>query len=237
MLSNTSFKQFAAEFHTAEMNVMREYVQNLLLSYLYQHPQSDDLAFKGGTALRLLFGSPRFSEDLDFSSNLTAYRIKKMLEGTLEKINKESLPWSLEESKTTSGGFFARYVFQLYRQDVAVEFNISLRDRVKPEPTLVTSPLIPAYQCMVLTIRKLVWEKIDALFRRKKPRDFFDLYFLLRNRLGTEEIIPYKKKLLKEVEVLETRSIRKELKLLLPTTHQGILRDFPTLLLTELKRL
>ena len=48
-------------------NIVREYVQHLFLTELYQLPESEKLLFKGGTALRIIFDSPRFSEDLDFS--------------------------------------------------------------------------------------------------------------------------------------------------------------------------
>lgn len=236
MLSENSIKNFAAEFHTSELNIMREYLQHVLLSHLYQHLKSDALAFKGGTALRVLFGSPRFSEDLDFSSNLTAYHIRNILVETLDKVKREAFIWTLDESKTTSGGYFSRYIFDLYKRNISIEFNISLRDLVKPEPILVTTPLFPAYQCMVLPIRRLVWEKIDALFRRKKPRDFFDLYFFLRERRGVEEIITFKKRIIKVVEALDAQSIKKELRLLLPVTHHAILKDFPKVILAELSR-
>ena len=48
-------------------NIIREYFQNVFLSELYKLPEASKLLFKGGTALRIIYGSPRFSEDLDFS--------------------------------------------------------------------------------------------------------------------------------------------------------------------------
>jgi predicted nucleotidyltransferase component of viral defense system len=47
-------------------NVAREYVQLLLLRLLHERGAQRHLAFCGGTALRLLHGLSRFSEDLDF---------------------------------------------------------------------------------------------------------------------------------------------------------------------------
>jgi predicted nucleotidyltransferase component of viral defense system len=42
------------------------------LSYLYKQPDSEKLLFKGGTALKFIFRSPRYSEDLDFTGiNIT----------------------------------------------------------------------------------------------------------------------------------------------------------------------
>ena len=47
---------------------MREFWEAPLLHELSQTSWSSSLVFKGGTALRLAYRSPRFSDDLDFSS-------------------------------------------------------------------------------------------------------------------------------------------------------------------------
>jgi predicted nucleotidyltransferase component of viral defense system len=49
------------------LNPAREYLQTYLLRLLHEVGAFEDLAFVGGTALRLLHRLPRFSEDLDFS--------------------------------------------------------------------------------------------------------------------------------------------------------------------------
>lgn len=49
------------------LNVLREYLQALVLRSLHDCEAFGPLAFIGGTALRFLHGLPRFSEDLDFS--------------------------------------------------------------------------------------------------------------------------------------------------------------------------
>lgn len=49
------------------LNRLREYLQALVLRSLHESEAFRPLAFVGGTALRFLYGLPRFSEDLDFS--------------------------------------------------------------------------------------------------------------------------------------------------------------------------
>lgn len=49
------------------LNRLREYLQVLVLRSLHESEAFRPLAFVGGTALRFLYGLPRFSEDLDFS--------------------------------------------------------------------------------------------------------------------------------------------------------------------------
>jgi hypothetical protein len=49
------------------LNALREYLQALALRSLHESEAFQCIAFVGGTALRFLYGLPRFSEDLDFS--------------------------------------------------------------------------------------------------------------------------------------------------------------------------
>lgn len=50
------------------LNLLREYLQALVLRSLHESEAFRPLAFVGGTALRFLHSLPRFSEDLDFST-------------------------------------------------------------------------------------------------------------------------------------------------------------------------
>ena len=51
----------------AGRNVLREYLQARILEGLQRAGAMSPLAFQGGTALRFLYGLPRYSEDLDFA--------------------------------------------------------------------------------------------------------------------------------------------------------------------------
>ena len=50
-----------------KLNLLREYLQVFTLRSLQESEAFTNLSFAGGTALRFLFGLPRFSEDIDFS--------------------------------------------------------------------------------------------------------------------------------------------------------------------------
>lgn len=47
-------------------NLVKEYLQVLILSFLYSHKDYRNLIFYGGSSLRHCYGLPRLSEDLDF---------------------------------------------------------------------------------------------------------------------------------------------------------------------------
>ena len=59
-----------------------EILQLILLDNLYAQSGSHHIIFQGGAALRWVYGGPRFSEDLDFVTSLTAEEIGKILTKT-----------------------------------------------------------------------------------------------------------------------------------------------------------
>jgi predicted nucleotidyltransferase component of viral defense system len=163
--------------------------------------------------------------------------LAKLLPKVVSKIEEEGVFLKTQESKTTSGGFLALFEGKLFAEKVRLELNISLRKRIKPEPILVTTPLHPSYQCLTLPIAELVREKCEALLSRRKPRDYYDLYFLLRERLGIEVIASLKKRLIESTQSIDVRQITRELKIFLPISHHQIVTKLDTLLLGELNRL
>jgi predicted nucleotidyltransferase component of viral defense system len=52
---------------TDKLNLLREYMQALVLRSFHESEAFVNLAFVGGTALRFVYRLPRFSEDLDFA--------------------------------------------------------------------------------------------------------------------------------------------------------------------------
>ena len=62
------------------LNRLREYLQAFVLRSLHESEAFQCLSFVGGTALRFLYGLPRFSEDLDFSlESVQGYAPQKWL--------------------------------------------------------------------------------------------------------------------------------------------------------------
>ena len=174
MISNEALKVLVNKYQTTELNVRREYVQHLFLSYFYQQAESATIYFKGGTALRLLYGSPRFSEDLDFSSSLMGtHAIEEAVLETLGAAERENIQTDLQESKITSGGYLAIISFQLGNRSVSLQLDISLRTgRKRGEVVTIASDYVPAFTLVALTREQLVDEKIQSLLARNKARIF-----------------------------------------------------------------
>ena len=238
MLSRESLEKFTKLRQTDIDNVAREYCQNLFLSLLYQQAEAEKLLFKGGTALRVILKSPRFSEDLDFTgSGILQKTIEELFAQTLSEIEKTGIKVDITEAKKTTGGYLGIATFFLYNLEIKIRIEVSLRNekRLKGIRTLIQSDYLPAYTLVHLPIEDIIRGKLAALFSRKKPRDFYDYYFLL---VGNHPAVKETKNLEKVMELLRDSQInfRTELKKLLPISHQMILKDFKKILTQEIKK-
>ncbi len=248
MITKEALQKLATQYQTGLFpNIVREYFQQVFLSELYKLPESQNLLFKGGTALRVVYGSPRFSEDLDFSAfKVTNYAIKKYIEDlfvhVLAEIERMGIRVEVgEKSDKTTGGYFGVATFKMQDYEpVEVEINISARNgrEINGEVDSIANDFVPTYTLMHLPQEELVEEKIfGALLERKKPRDFYDLYFMMRKNMLSAE---HKKKLkeVKETILADAKKIdfRGELGAFLPVSQQAIIRDFHRTLEAELNR-
>lgn len=237
MISQSTIQKIAQKLQSTELNIRREYIQNLFLSYFYQQAESGKIYFKGGTALRIIFQSPRFSEDLDFSSaSTTINKFEDILIQTTREIEHEGIEVDIKESKKTSGGYFAIVHFIVNNQEIAIQLEISQRKGLyKGEVKTIVSDFIPPYTLVTLSQHQLIGEKLQALLTRQKARDFYDLYYILRaNLISTKE-----KDILKKVLIiLDKTNIQfgKELKTFLPKSHWAIIRNFKNSLEQEIRR-
>lgn len=237
MLSEDAVKKFANQYQTSELNVRREYFQHLFLSLFYAQDNMDKVYFKGGTALRLIYGSQRFSEDLDFDSSFTNLApIENAIIATLAKAQQDGIRTELDDAKKTTGGYLATMRFLTADHTVPLRVELSFRDKEKKgQATIITSNLFPDYTIVQLVQEQLVAGKIAALLSRKKPRDFYDFYFLLRHHMLPS---PKKEILGNVLEALQKTDIsfERELKEFLAKGHHLIIKNFRQTLTQEIKR-
>ena len=249
MITQDAIKKLAIQYRTSEFpNIVREYFQHLFLSQLYRLEKSGNLLFKGGTALRIIYGSPRFSEDLDFSIFRVEQYIKKefiedLFATVLAEIEKTgSIKVELgPKPGVTAEGYYGDATFSIYDyQPISVSINISARNGrdIKGEIDSIANDFVPIYNIFHLPQEVLVDEKIfDALLRRGKARDFYDLYFIMRKGVLTAEqktrLNTKKDEIIKSSEKVDFSS---ELSVFLPQDQQVIIRDFKNNLIKELNR-
>jgi len=242
MIEKRQVQKLAERWQTTADNVVREYFQQLFLSLLYQEKGSDSLLFKGGTALRIIWQSPRFSEDLDFTGvNITIKDIEALMKGALAKIELEGIKTEIVESKSTSGGYLAIFQFETNEYKSRIQVEVSLRNGKKGLGTavLVQSDLVMPYTLIHLKEELLVVEKIRACLTRGKARDFYDLYFILRSRMAFKDAFIQDKQLkAKILKVVKSGKLdfKRELKSFLPVSQHIIIKRFPETLVVEIER-
>lgn len=241
MIEKHLLQTYATKIETSLHNVLREYVQHLFLTSFYKKAGSGNFLFKGGTVLKLVFGSPRFSEDIDFSGIKNSVNYEKILENVLVDLSFENIGVDLLESKSTSGGHLAILVVTLFGEKTELRNEISFRPKkfLTKETAIVSSEIVPAYKIYTLDKKTIVTEKVKALISRQKARDFFDLYFILRKeelRQNLKFETDQRKAIISLLENQDKAEISRELKMLLPKSFWHIIKDLPAVLKRELEK-
>jgi len=245
MIPKETLEKLAVQYQTTVYpNVVREYLQHLFLSKLYTLENAQNLLFKGGTALRIAYNSPRFSEDLDFTIiRMPEYQHKDFTESCFAEVLTylESIGIKTElgpKPGRTKEGYQGEATFQIYDfSPVTVSIDVSSRKGRATEGEIesIANDFVPVYNLYRMKESDLVDEKIDALLGRMKARDFYDVYFLMRKNLITVEQRP---RLAEVKQLVENENInfQTELSVFLPVNQQAIIRDFRATLLSELQR-
>jgi predicted nucleotidyltransferase component of viral defense system len=195
----------------------REYWEMMVLREISQSKIGDFLIFGGGTALRLAFGSPRFSDDLDF------YLRKKLPFSLFEKeIEKISQKLNLKFTDLYNKFYTLLAEFQIKEDFLALPFKLKIEVRKKImkkgyETRLLFSPCVNFQVLLyVLEIQKLKEFKEKALKERKDPRDLFDLWFISQKLKE-----PFKKPKIK----IERKKIKQTLSKFLPLDYKGVIEE------------
>jgi len=170
-----------------KLNRLREYLQAFVLRSLHENEAFQCLSFVGGTALRFLYGLPRFSEDLDFSlekaQNYAPERWLSKLRRDLEFSGFEpTITWN--DRKIVHTGW-VRVAGILRETGLAgiPEQKLSIRLEIDTRPpvgAVLESRVVNRYFLMAFRyhdLPSLMAGKVHALCTRRysKGRDWYDL--------------------------------------------------------------
>ena len=251
MLDKETAKNLSRELKIDLFTIYREYLQLLFLKYFYNQRDSSKVFFKGGTALRFLYGSFRFSEDLDFTSLLSDEKIKLLVDKAIQEMEREAGEISFKEMESIAHSFSGKIFQRLpdFKFSLTVRLDFSFREKpVLTESSLVETifPVGPYPQVSHLKIEELLAEKVRAILTRTRGRDIFDLYFLLSKKipidwdLVNKKMALYKKtanlkKLVEAVKNFPQEEIKEDLTKFLPITHRNLVAKIKDLALEKLQ--
>jgi len=198
-------EKLAKDLRIDRTQVVREFWEMIILKGIFESPEGKYLVFKGGTALRLVYGSPRFSEDLDFS--LTTDRIKGRFKPLIRKIVSpfpELSITDLEEKYYTYLGevkVIQDYLPSPFR--IKIEISKRREKGYQSDIALISSPA-SALQFLgrVSTLEQLYKDKRMCVKERAKPKDVFDLWYIsqkLNKTYKPETVAIPKKEIVREL--------------------------------------
>ena len=173
-------------------NIAREYLQARILGCLQRNGAMSTLAFHGGTALRFLYGLPRYSEDLDFAleRHVEHYDFTRYLRDVQAEFVHEGYRVSIKTSdkKVVQAAFvsFAGLMHEFGQsphrdETLAIKLEVDTRP---PSGAILDSTVIRRFVALRLQHHdraSLLAGKLHALLQRPFPkgRDIYDLFWYL----------------------------------------------------------
>lgn len=195
-------------------NALKEVIQEITLAGLARSQFFDKAAFYGGTALRIFYGLPRFSEDLDFTllSSQGDFTLKNYFSSVSTTLGSFGLSVEIEDveksSKTIESAFLKTNTKMLFlnigisselanriqsNQKLSIKFEVDTAPPLgfETEVKVLLPPITASIK--VLKPSSLFAGKVHAiLFRewkkRVKGRDFYDLLWYLGQRVPVKLI-------------------------------------------------
>ena len=167
-----------------------EYLQYELLDSLFKNPEAAKLSFIGGTAIRILHKSDRFSEDLDFDHfGLSFEQFEKLLATACRDMEYKGF---LIEYRVVEKGAYHCYIRfpEILRRVVLTSDaarKILIRVDTEPKAQLYESEKVflnkfSVYrQILAAPVGVLLSQKMMTIVYRKreKGRDIYDVSFLI----------------------------------------------------------
>ena len=252
MISTDTLQSLSDKNGIDKYSILREIIQISFLEELYKLPQSKRLFFKGGTALKILFDSTRYSEDLDFTTNLDAKEIIKIVDETASQLNKEYPKLTVKNLDTLTG--ISKKILlpvDISSQPMTIKLDFSQRENVidPKSGTIFTSlPITTSSVIQHLSDEEILAEKYRAIINRIKGRDLYDFLFLLKRgvkfnlKLVNEKLNYYKEKynpedFVKKINKWDEKELDSDIRRFLPLKDRSIIPEIKNLLLQKFEEI
>lgn len=171
--------------------MLKEYLQLLILDRLATTPFINKVSFIGGTNLRLIQGTDRFSEDLDFDcKDLSEEEFMAMTDSMVLYLQQNNINVETRDKANPKLTAFHR---NLYFPEMLFSLGLSGHKEERLLLKIEAQDQGVDYQPIVVPINKMVFffgvqappidvlcaMKFAAILARQKGRDFYDTIFLL----------------------------------------------------------
>ncbi len=182
-------KQYPPHLQVFERAILREYLQIKILQAVFESKKASKLTFLGGTALRIIYGNERFSEDIDFDNFALSW---SEFEEVIQKVKHFlSLEGFEVEIKNVSKGAYRCYIKfpeLLYQQNLSpykeekilIQIDTAAQGFDYQPEIKIINKFDVFTEIRVTPLSILLSQKIYTAINRKraKGRDFYDITFL-----------------------------------------------------------
>ena len=160
-------------------------LQEELIRQISRTPLKDSFFLTGGTALSVFYLQHRYSEDLEFFTEIPG-AVGNMLP-SLELV-KKNIPIEIEARRTFST--FTELIITSDKDEEKALLHFAQDAPYRLKPTIFDKD----YGIYIDNLLDISCNKFSALFDRHDMKDFVDMYFLDKEKIKFEEVYSHAKK-------------------------------------------
>jgi len=176
---------------TKKRAILREFLQTKILERIYQKKISSAIFFIGGTSLRLLYDSDRFSEDLDFDlGEITFKDISPLVVSLINEFRQENIAVDLYKNQTKKRSYFElrfpELLFQLgisrnEEEKLTIKLDFEKFWRGEKREVILLNRYGILSNVVTISLDQILVQKIYAYLQRKQTlaRDLYDIVWLI----------------------------------------------------------
>lgn len=181
--------QYPEQLQGFERAILREYLQHKVLQAIFESKYASKLSFLGGTALRIMHGNNRFSEDIDLDNfGLTWNQFEELILKVQRFMELEGFATEIRNVAKEAYRCYLRFPSVLYDQGltplreekILIQID-TLAQGYQYEPEIMLVNRFDVFtEVRVTPLAVLLSQKIYTAVNRTRPkgRDFFDITFL-----------------------------------------------------------
>ena len=234
--------EFPPQLDSNPRNFLREYLQYKILEILFSNRLASKLTFIGGTAVRMVHNSQRFSEDLDFDSKgLSASEFQTLAAELDRELNRLGFKTALRTVTNAAFHTYIKFSEILYDLNLSPLKDEKLHIRIDTvdqganyNPTIVTLDKFDVYKNVrVAPGEILLAMKLVTILGRKRAqgRDYFDASFLisrgfrpninfLQTKLGVQSISEMQELLVAHLNTVDVQTLAQDIEPFLFTPEE-----------------
>jgi predicted nucleotidyltransferase component of viral defense system len=190
MLNFAQIQQFyPPQLHSFGSFLLREYLQYKILALIFSSDFATKFAFLGGTCLRIVHQTNRFSEDLDFDNfDLSPQDFEQLAQVIKQGLEREGLQIEMEQVYRGAYHCYIRFPNLLHQTGLSGHREAKILIQLDTEPqnfdfkpqNYLLNKFDVFGNIRTTPVDLLLSQKIAAFCQRKQPkgRDIYDITFL-----------------------------------------------------------